>query len=173
VWSPEVSTGSLAGGREGRNQVGTLVGWWFMESAVAIASLARSTARSNNTMATRSNSAFTPSSVPRTSTRPAPHAQENNPRNSHSLATTPWFTITGTHMFITSGTSTVMIQHHLHHVDGSTPNGTALSLITRSFNGNTVRNFPTHGQLSAAQGNLTSCLNFDFAILNLFEPSAP
>jgi hypothetical protein len=49
----------------------------------------------------------------------------------------------------------------------------ALSLITRSFNGNTVRNFPTHGQLSAAQGNLTSCLNFDFAILNLFEPSAP
>jgi hypothetical protein len=22
------------------------------------------------------------------------------------------------------------------------------------------------------QGNLTSCLNFDFAILNLFEPSA-
>jgi hypothetical protein len=52
-------------------------------------------------------------------------------------------------------------------------NGTALSLITRSFNGNTVRNFPTHGQLSAAQGNLTSCLNFDLAILNLFEPSAP
>jgi hypothetical protein len=35
-----------------------------------------------------------------------------------------------------------------------------------------LRNFPTHGQLSAAQGNLTSCLNFDFAILNLFEPSA-
>jgi hypothetical protein len=34
-----------------------------------------------------------------------------------------------------------------------------LSLITRSFNGNTVRNFPTHGQLSAAQGNLTSCLS--------------
>jgi hypothetical protein len=35
------------------------------------------------------------------------------------------------------------------------------------------RNFPTHGQLSAAQGNLTSCLKlFDFAILNLFEPSA-
>ena len=32
--------------------------------------------------------------------------------------------------------------------------------------------FPTHGQLSAAQGSLTSCLNFDFAILNLFEPSA-
>jgi hypothetical protein len=31
---------------------------------------------------------------------------------------------------------------------------------------------PTPGQLSAAQGNLTSCLNFDFAILNLFEPSA-
>jgi hypothetical protein len=26
---------------------------------------------------------------------------------------------------------------------------------------------------SAAQGSLTSCLNFDFAILNLFEPSAP
>jgi hypothetical protein len=49
----------------------------------------------------------------------------------------------------------------------------ALSLITRSFNGNTVRNFPTHGQPSAAQGSLTSCLNFDFAILNLFEPSAP
>jgi hypothetical protein len=48
-----------------------------------------------------------------------------------------------------------------------------LSLITRSFNGNTVRNFPTHGQLPAAQGSLTSCLNFDFAILNLFEPSAP
>jgi hypothetical protein len=32
----------------------------------------------------------------------------------------PWFTIAGTHMFITSGTRTVMIQHHLHHVDGST-----------------------------------------------------
>jgi hypothetical protein len=45
-------------------------------------------------------------------------------------------------------------------------------LITRSFNGNTVRNFPTHGQLSAVQGSLTSCLNFDFAILNMFEPSA-
>jgi hypothetical protein len=52
---------------------------------------------------------------------PPSHAQENNPRNSHSLATTPWFTITGTHMLITSGTSTVMTQHHLHHVDGSTP----------------------------------------------------
>ena len=35
-----------------------------------------------------------------------------------------------------------------------------------------VRNFPTHGQLSAAQGSPTSRLNFDFAILNLFEPSA-
>jgi hypothetical protein len=45
--------------------------------------------------------------------------------------------------------------------------------LTRSFNGNMVRNFPTHGQPSAAQGSLTSCLNFDFAILNLFEPSAP
>jgi hypothetical protein len=33
----------------------------------------------------------------------------------------PPLCITGTHMFITSGTSTVMIQHHLHHVDGSTP----------------------------------------------------
>jgi hypothetical protein len=51
---------------------------------------------------------------------PPSHAQENNPCNSHSLATTPWFAITGTHMFITSGTSTVMTQHHLHHVDGST-----------------------------------------------------
>jgi hypothetical protein len=58
----------------------------------------------------------------------------------------------------------------LHHVDESTPTA---PLITRFFNDNTVRNFPTHGQLSAAQGNLTSCLNFDFAILNLFEPSAP
>jgi hypothetical protein len=45
--------------------------------------------------------------------------------------------------------------------------------LTRSFNGNMVRNFPTHGQPSAAQGSLTSCLNFDCAILNLFEPSAP
>jgi hypothetical protein len=36
-----------------------------------------------------------------------------------------------------------------------------------------VRNFPTHGQLSAAQGSPTSCLNSDFAILNLFAPSAP
>jgi hypothetical protein len=36
----------------------------------------------------------------------------------------------------------------------------------------TPSHFPTHGPLSAAQGNLTSCLNFDFAILNLFEPSA-
>jgi hypothetical protein len=49
---------------------------------------------------------------------PPSHAQENNPRNSHTLATTPWFTITGAHMFITSGTSTVKTQHH---VDGSTP----------------------------------------------------
>jgi hypothetical protein len=48
-------------------------------------------------------------------------------------------------------------------------NCTALSLITRFFNGNTVRNFPTHGKLSAAQSP-TSCLNFDFAILNLFDP---
>ena len=32
---------------------------------------------------------------------------------------------------------------------------TALSLIT-SLNGNTVRNFPTHGQLSAAQGSPTT-----------------
>jgi hypothetical protein len=32
---------------------------------------------------------------------------------------------------------------------------------------------PLIGQLPAAQGSLTSCLNFDFAILNLFEPSAP
>jgi hypothetical protein len=59
-------------------------------------------------------------------------------------------------------------------VDQLTPSYPAHAVrITRSFNGNTVRNFPTHGQLSAAQGNLTSCLNFDFAILNLFEPSAP
>jgi hypothetical protein len=37
-----------------------------------------------------------------------------------------------------------------------------LSLITSRFvNGNTVSNFPTHGQLSAAQGNPTNCLNFD------------
>jgi hypothetical protein len=34
----------------------------------------------------------------------------------------------------------------------------------------TVRNFPTHGQLSAAQGSLTSCLNLDFAILNVLTP---
>ena len=34
------------------------------------------------------------------------------------------------------------------------------------MNGNTVRNFPTHGQLSAAQGNLTAVFNFDFAIQN-------
>jgi hypothetical protein len=65
----------------------------------------------------------TPTSILVTSTlhpthAPPSHAQENNPRNSHSLAPTPWFTITGTHMFITSGTSTVVIQHHLHHVDG-------------------------------------------------------
>jgi hypothetical protein len=26
-------------------------------------------------------------------------------------------------------------------------------------NGNTIRNFPTHGQLSAAQGSLTTCLS--------------
>jgi hypothetical protein len=51
-------------------------------------------------------------------------------------------------------------------------NCTAPSLVPTGT-GNTVRNFPTHGQLSAAQGNLSSCLNFDFAILNLFEPSAP
>ena len=45
--------------------------------------------------------------------------------------------------------------------------------LRRTVSDNTVRNFPTHGQPSAAQGSLTSCLNFDFAILNLFEPSAP
>jgi hypothetical protein len=64
-----------------------------------------------------------------------------------------------------------------HPVSLTTPFGRSqpqlhLSLITRFFNGNTVRNFPTHGQLSAAQGSLTSCLNFDFAKLNLFDPSA-
>jgi hypothetical protein len=32
--------------------------------------------------------------------------------------------------------------------------------------------FPIH-LLPPAQGSLNSCLNFDFAILNLFEPSAP
>jgi hypothetical protein len=48
---------------------------------------------------------------------------------------------------------------------------TTLSLIP-TVNDNTVRNFPTNEQLSAAQGNPTSCLNFDFAILNLFDPSA-
>jgi hypothetical protein len=76
-------------------------------------------------------------------------------------------------MFTTSGTRTLMSQHQLHHVDESTPTAPHLSLITSRFvNGNTVRNFPTHGQLSAAQGNLTSCLNFNFAILNLFDSSA-
>jgi hypothetical protein len=35
----------------------------------------------------------------------------------------------------------------------------------------TVQAYPS--TRSAAQGSLTSCLNFDFAILNLFEPSAP
>jgi hypothetical protein len=40
--------------------------------------------------------------------------------------------------------------HQLNHVM-SQPQ---LSLITSRFvNGNTVRNFPTHGQLSAAQGS--------------------
>jgi hypothetical protein len=34
---------------------------------------------------------------------------------------TPWFTITGTHTFTTSGTRTLMSQHQLHHVDESTP----------------------------------------------------
>ena len=63
-------------------------------------------------------------------------------------------TTTSAHMFITSGTSTLMSQHQLHHVDESTP--TALSLITSRFVGNTVRNVPTHGQLSAAQGSPTN-----------------
>jgi hypothetical protein len=36
----------------------------------------------------------------------------------------------------------------LSYTTPRTTNGTALSLITRSFNGNTVRNFPTHGQLN-------------------------
>jgi hypothetical protein len=45
----------------------------------------------------------------------------------------------------------------LHHVDEVNTNCTALSLITSRFvNGNTVRNFPTHGQLSAAQGSPTT-----------------
>jgi hypothetical protein len=60
----------------------------------------------------------------------------------------------------------------IHLLPHARCNCTTLSLIARFFNGNTVRNFPTHGQLSAAQGSPTSCLNFDFAILNLFDPSA-
>jgi hypothetical protein len=59
---------------------------------------------------------------------------------------------------------------HLLHLPSSCSR--PLNEITRFFNGNTVRNFPTHGQLSAAQGSPTSCLNFDFAILNLLDPSA-
>jgi hypothetical protein len=53
----------------------------------------------------------------------------------------------------------------------------ALGLVRRK---RLIGYFPTHLlplkvplKVSAAQGNLTSCLNFDFAILNLFEPSAP
>jgi hypothetical protein len=39
----------------------------------------------------------------------------------HAPTGTPWFTTTSAHVFITSGTSTLMSQHHLHHVDESTP----------------------------------------------------
>jgi hypothetical protein len=39
----------------------------------------------------------------------------------HAPTGTLWFTITGSHTFITSGTGTVMSQHQLHHVDESTP----------------------------------------------------
>jgi hypothetical protein len=40
----------------------------------------------------------------------------------HAPTDTPWFTITGTHTFTNnSGTRTLMSQHHLHHVDESTP----------------------------------------------------
>jgi hypothetical protein len=79
----------------------------------------------------------------------SPHARTH--ARTHAPTGTPWFTTTGTHAFTTSGTSTLMTQHHLHHVDESTPTAPH-SLITRFFNNNTVRNFPTHGQLSAAQG---------------------
>jgi hypothetical protein len=53
-------------------------------------------------------------------------------------------------------------------------NCTALSLITsRSVNGNTVRNFPIHRQLSAAQGSLTkNCLSTLTLPFELFETSA-
>jgi hypothetical protein len=40
---------------------------------------------------------------------------------------------------------------------------------------NTVRNFPTHGQLSAActsQGSLYQLSQLDFALLNSFDSSA-
>ena len=83
----------------------------------------------------------------------SPHARTH--ARTHAPTGTPWFTTTGTHAFTTSGTSTLMTQHHLHHVDESTPTAPH-SLITRFFNNNTVRNFPTHGQLSAAQGSPTS-----------------
>ena len=36
---------------------------------------------------------------------------------------------------------------------------------TLPFHGNTVRNFPTHGQLSAAQGSPTNCLSFDIRLI--------
>jgi hypothetical protein len=36
-----------------------------------------------------------------------------------------------------------------------------------------VRNFPTHGQPSAAQGSPTNCLNFDFAFLNCLQSDGP
>jgi hypothetical protein len=44
--------------------------------------------------------------------------------------------------------------------------------VSDNINGNTVRNFPTHGQLSAAQGSPTNCLSTLTLPFKLFDSSA-
>jgi hypothetical protein len=48
---------------------------------------------------------------------------------------------------------------------------TALYLIT-SLNGNTVRNFPTHGQLSAAKGGSATVSRSDIRLIQYLDSSA-
>jgi hypothetical protein len=50
------------------------------------------------------------------------HTHAHMHARAHAHTDALWFTITGSHTFITTtGTGTLMSQHQLHHVDESTP----------------------------------------------------
>jgi hypothetical protein len=53
---------------------------------------------------------------------PAVRTYARTHARTHAHTDALWFTVTGPHTFITTtGTGTLMSQHHLHHVDESTP----------------------------------------------------